>query len=125
MTRATGRTVLLIEDNPDSCVIMAAWLEHAGYQVVLAHDGVRGVAAARSILPSVILMDVALPEMDGWTAARTLRDDPATEEIPIIVLSAMALPQDVVRAAAAGVSVYLPKPVSLEQVLESVQRVTA
>src|SRR6185437_127581 len=91
---AMPATVLIIEDNEDSRVIMSVWLEHAGYRVVLARDGVCGVALARSIMPIVILMDVALPEMDGWTAARTLRDDPLTRHIPIIALTAMALPQD-------------------------------
>lgn len=120
---AMPATVLIIEDNEDSRVIMSVWLEHAGYRVVLARDGVCGVALARSIMPSVILMDVALPEMDGWTAARTLRDDPLTRHIPIIALTAMALPQDAELACKAGVALYLPKPVSLTRVLESVQQV--
>lgn len=120
---ATPATILIVEDNEDNCVIMSAWLEHAGYRVVLAHDGACGVALARSIAPSVILMDVALPGMDGWTAARTLRDDPATKHIPVIALTAMALPQDVERARDSGVRAYLTKPVSLVGVLESVQRV--
>jgi two-component system, cell cycle response regulator DivK len=116
-------TVLIIEDNEDNCVIMSAWLEHAGYRVVVANDGLCGVALARSIIPNVILMDVALPGMDGWTAARTLRDDAATNHIPIIALTAMALPQDAQRARDAGVVLYLAKPVSLARVLKSVQQV--
>lgn len=124
MTAApTAVTVLIIEDNEDNCIIMSAWLEHAGYRVVLAHDGARGVALARSIVPSVILMDIAMPEMDGWTAAQTLSTDPATMNIPIIALTAMALPQDAERAREVGVAAYLAKPVSLTRVLESVQSV--
>src|SRR6185503_1937651 len=123
MTTSPAATLLIIEDNEDNCVIMSVWLKHAGYQAVLAHDGVRGVALARSIVPSVILMDVELPGMDGWTAARALRDDPATKDIPIIALTAMALPQDEERAREAGVELYLTKPVSLARVLESVQQV--
>lgn len=123
MTDLAAATVLIIEDNEDGCVIMSAWLEHAGYRVVLAHDGVHGVALARSIVPNVILMDVALPGVDGWTAARMLRDDATTKGIPIIALTAMALPQDAERAREAGVAVYLAKPVSLTRVLESVQQV--
>jgi CheY-like chemotaxis protein len=116
-------TVLIIEDNEDNCIIMSAWLEHAGYHVVLAPNGARGVAMARAIVPNVILMDIAMPEMDGWTAALALRDDPATKNIPIIALTAMALPQDADRAREAGVAAYLSKPVSLTRVLESVESV--
>jgi CheY-like chemotaxis protein len=123
MAIPTAVTVLIIEDNEDNCVIMSAWLEHAGYQVVLAHDGIVGVAVGRSIIPTVILMDVALPGIDGWTAARELRDDPATKNIPIIALTAMTLPQDMERAREVGVAAYLAKPVSLARVLESVQGV--
>lgn len=123
MTAPTAVTVLIIEDNEDNCIIMSAWLEHAGYRVVLAHDGARGVALARSIVPSVILMDIAMPGMDGWTAAETLSTDPATRNIPIIALTAMALPQDAERAREVGVAAYLAKPVSLTRVLESVQSV--
>jgi CheY-like chemotaxis protein len=116
-------TVLIIEDNDDNCIIMSVWLEHAGYRVVVARNGAGGVALARSIMPSVILMDIAMPEMDGWTAAHALREDPATKDIPIIALTAMALPQDLARAREAGVAAYLAKPVSLTRVLESVQSV--
>ncbi|HEY6827099.1 MAG TPA: response regulator [Gemmatimonadaceae bacterium] len=116
-------TVLIIEDNEDNCVIMSAWLEHAGYRVVVANDGLYGVTLARSIIPNVILMDVELPVMDGWTAARTLREDATTKHIPIIALTAMALPQDAERARDAGVALYLAKPVSLARVLKSVQQV--
>ena len=116
-------TVLIVEDNEDSCVIMSAWLEHAGYRVFLARDGVQGIALARAIGPSVILMDVALPEIDGWAAARLLRTSPETKDIPIIALTAMALHEDPQRARDAGVAIYLSKPVSLGRVLESIRSV--
>jgi len=116
-------TVLIIEDNEDNALIMSVWLKHAGYHVVLAHDGTCGVALARSMHPDVILMDVALPGMDGWMAARALREDAVTRDIPIIALTAMALPQDAERAREAGMALYLAKPVSLARVLESVQQV--
>src|SRR5579871_3415201 len=87
------RTVLVVEDNQDHRVILKTWLEHAGYGVLLALDGPTGVQLARVSLPDVILMDVALPGADGWAAARELKADAATKGIPIIALSALAVPQ--------------------------------
>jgi CheY-like chemotaxis protein len=104
---------------------MSAWLEHAGYRVFLARDGLEGIALARAIGPSVILMDVALPKIDGWEAARVLRASPDTKDIPIIALTAMALHEDGRRARDAGVAIYLSKPVSLSRVLESVRSVVS
>jgi CheY-like chemotaxis protein len=116
-------TVLVIEDNEDSRVIMSVWLEHAGYHVVLAGDAPMGLELARILAPDVILMDVALPGMDGWTAAGALRADPATATIPIIAVTAMAMPHDECRAREVGVSEYLSKPVTLARLLESIRRV--
>lgn len=117
-------TVLLVEDNSDSCVIIKTWLEHAGYEVIIARDARGGMETARAIQPNVILMDVALPgAMDGWTAARELKADGATEGIPIIAFTAHTLPHDERRARDAGVDGYLTKPAALARVLEEVERV--
>jgi two-component system cell cycle response regulator DivK len=115
-------TVLVVEDNGDNRIIMQAWLEHAGYRVLLANDGARGVATARMNRPDVILMDVALPVMDGWAAVQAIKADATTTAIPIIALTALALPEDQQRARDVGVSAYLAKPASLSRVLEEVQR---
>jgi len=114
--------ILVVEDNSDSRIIMQAWLEHAGYRVLLADDGVHGLATARAKHPRVILMDLDLPIMDGWAAARAIKADPATAGIPIIALTALALPEDEERARGLGVTAYLAKPASLSRVLEEVER---
>jgi len=116
-------TILLVEDNVDSRVIMQAWLEHAGYRVLLATDGFAGLALARETRPDVILMDVAMPGMDGWDAAARLKSHPRTKSIPIIALTALALPDDRHRARDAKFDGYLAKPVALSRVVEEVQRV--
>jgi CheY-like chemotaxis protein len=116
-------TILVVEDNPDNRVIMQAWLEHAGYRVLLAGDGLTGIALARGEEPDVILMDVALPGMDGWNTAEQIKQCPETEDIPIIALTALTLPEDQRRAAEVGVDGYLAKPVALLRVLEEVERV--
>lgn len=116
------RTVLVVDDNGDSRIIMQAWLEHAGYRVLLADDGARGVATARTKRPDVILMDVALPVLDGWAAVQAIKADARTTAIPIIALTALALPEDQQRARDVGVDAYLAKPASLSRVLEEVKR---
>jgi CheY-like chemotaxis protein len=116
-------TILLVEDNVDNRIIMKAWLEHAGYRVLLAVDGVASLTMAQAMLPDIILMDVALPGMDGWDAADCLKTHPETQSIPIIALTALALPDDRRRASEARIDGYLTKPVALSRVLEEVERV--
>jgi CheY-like chemotaxis protein len=123
MSLAGGRTVLLVEDNPDNRVIMRAVLEHAGYVVLVAGDGASGVELASDALPDVILMDVALPGVDGWEAASRIKSNPGTNAIPIIAITALTMSQDHARAGEVGMDGYLAKPVSLARVLSEVQRV--
>lgn len=82
------RTVLVVEDHPDNRLICTALLEHSGYRVLQAENGEVGVRIARSHRPSVILMDLAMPVMDGLEAAQTLKSDPATVGIPIVAVTA-------------------------------------
>src|SRR3954464_8817353 len=89
-----GHTILLVEDNEDNRIIYSTVLRHLGYEVVEAEDGVQAVALARSLQPDLILMDISIPELDGWEATRILRRDVATSAIPIIALTAHALPDD-------------------------------
>jgi CheY-like chemotaxis protein len=123
MSNAQPRKVLLVEDNPDNRVIMQAILEHAGYAVLLAHDGDASVQVAVDHVPDVILMDVALPGITGWEAATQIKANEGTSTIPIIALTALALPEDRRRAEEVGMDGYLTKPVSLARVLAEVERV--
>jgi len=116
-------TILLVEDNVDSRLIMQAWLEHAGYRVLLATGGLASLGLALEMLPDVILMDVALPGIDGWDAAARLKAHPQTKSIPIIALTALTLPGDRRRARDVMMDGYLAKPVALSRVLEEVERV--
>jgi CheY-like chemotaxis protein len=118
----TGQTVLLVEDNEDNRIIYSTVLRHQGYGVVEALDGVSAIALARSVLPDIILMDISIPEMDGWEATRILRQDPATKDIPIVALTAHALADDRERAAALGFTSYLAKPVEPRAVAAEVRR---
>jgi CheY-like chemotaxis protein len=117
-----GRTVLLVEDNEDNRIIYSTVLRHLGYTVVEALDGDQAIALARSVLPDVILMDISIPGVDGWEATRILRQDPGTKAIPIIALTAHALPDDRARATAVGFTSYLAKPVEPRAVVAEVRR---
>lgn len=117
-----GQTLLLVEDNEDNRIIYSTVLRHTGYQVVEAMDGVQAVALARSILPDLILMDISIPEIDGWEATKILRQDPTTRDIPIIALTAHALADDRERANAVGFSSYLAKPIEPRAVVAEVRR---
>jgi CheY-like chemotaxis protein len=114
--------LLLVEDNEDNRIIYSTVLRHIGYTVIEAVDGVQAIALARSELPDLILMDISIPEVDGWEATRIIRADPATRDIPIIALTAHALADDRERATAMGFTSYLAKPVEPRTVAAEVRR---
>ena len=114
--------MLLVEDNEDNRIIYTTVLRHVGYDVLEAHDGVQAIALARSERPDLILMDISIPEIDGWEATRILRRDPATSAIPIIALTAHALPDDREKAVQMGFTAYLAKPIEPWTVVAEVQR---
>lgn len=112
--------LLLVEDTEEIWDFLSRRLQRRGHEVVLAHDGQAGVATAQEMQPEVILLDMNLPVMDGWTAARALKDDPATRGIPIIALTAHVLAGDRERALAAGCNDYHPKPVDFSKLLAQI-----
>ncbi len=112
--------LLLVEDTQEIWDFLSRRLQRRGHEVVLAHDGQAGLDTARATQPEVILLDMNLPVMDGWTVARTLKDDPATTGIPIIALTAHALAGDREKALAAGCDDYHPKPVDFSKLLTQI-----
>ena len=117
-----NKTVLVVDDEPDQREIYRAVLRHAGYEVLEAADALAGVDLARSAAPGLILLDIALPQVDGWEAARRLKSDPTTASIPICAISARVLAvgeRD--RVIRAGFECYLLKPVEPRQVLREVE----
>ncbi|MGZ9221519.1 MAG: response regulator [Anaerolineales bacterium] len=110
--------ILIVEDNMDNYELVRFVLERAGYDVFLAVNGRDGVDAARLQKPDLILMDLGMPEMDGWTASQKLKSDEATKSIPVYALSAHTLPQDRKRAMQAGCDGYVTKPIHVQSLLE-------
>jgi CheY-like chemotaxis protein len=114
--------ILLIEDNEMNRDMLSRRLTRKGYEVLTADDGARGLAAAASERPDLILMDMSLPVVDGWEATRRLKAAPETAGIPIIGLTAHAMSTDRERAMEAGCDDYDTKPVELTRLLDKVER---
>jgi two-component system cell cycle response regulator DivK len=117
------RRILVVEDNMDNYELVRFILERAGYDVFLAVNGRDGVDAARLQQPDLILMDLGMPEMDGWSAAEKIKSDPATRLIPLYALSAYTLPSDRKRALDAGCDGYLTKPIHMQSFLDAINEV--
>lgn len=115
-------SVLLVEDNEDNRIIYATALRYAGYEVFEAITGTDGVHQARTNRPDLILMDISVPELDGWEATAILKADPSTKHIPVIAVTAHALPGDEERSLEAGCDGYLAKPIPPAALLAEVDR---
>jgi len=110
----TNRHVLLVEDDHDNFELVQILLEQAGCSVVGAITGQEALDIARSGKVDLILMDLSLPVMDGWTAARELKQDPHTSSIPLFALTAHTLPGDRQRALNVGFDGYISKPINVQ-----------
>jgi CheY-like chemotaxis protein len=113
--------ILLVEDDEMNRDMLSRRLVKRGYDVEIAIDGEQGVAMARGGRPDLILMDMSLPGMDGWTATRQLKASPDTAEIPIIVLTAHAMSGDREKAFEAGCDDFDTKPVELSRLLGKIE----
>ncbi|MCA2218508.1 response regulator transcription factor [Jidongwangia harbinensis] len=114
-------TILLVEDDPDIRQLVSFKLVRAGLRVVEAADGLSALDAARRHSPDLVILDVRMPRMSGLEVCRELRAGPLPTEVPIIMLTARARPQDLEQAYAAGATDYVVKPFSPRALLERVQ----
>jgi two-component system cell cycle response regulator DivK len=117
--------ILVAEDDPDSRRIVVKVLTREGYGVLDASGGEAAVAIAQAEHPDLVIMDLAMPGMDGWEATLRLKADPRTADIPIIALTAFALRGDEERARAAGCDGYLAKPCLPRTIREAVRDMLA
>jgi two-component system, cell cycle response regulator DivK len=117
--------VLIVEDNEDNRIVYSTMLRHFGFDVDEAENGAEGILKARTNHPDLILMDIAIPLVDGWEAVERLKKDPATATIPIVALTAHAMPADRERAMEVGCDGYLAKPCEPRAVVEEVKRILA
>ena len=116
--------ILLVEDHEEIWDFLSRRLKRRGFEVVLAGDGRQGVDKAKSDRPDVVLLDMNLPVMDGWTAAGLIKGDPDTAHVPIIALTAHAMSGDREKAIAAGCDDYHPKPIDFARLLAQIEALT-
>lgn len=114
-------TILLVEDDELNRAILVRRLGKNGYRVATAAGGLEAVAAARAESPDIILMDVGLPDIDGWEATRRLRADPHMQALPIIALTGHIMPDEREQALAAGCNDFHGKPVEFTRLLRQIE----
>ena len=112
--------ILYVEDNPDNVYMLTRRLKKKGFELIIAGDGQEGIDKAVEESPDLILMDLSLPTMDGWTATAEIKKIEEVKDIPIIALSAHAMPEHRDRAIKAGCSDYDTKPVDIKRLLSKI-----
>ena len=117
--------ILVIEDNENNRVLLTRRLKARGHEVLTAEDAEQGLAMAQTERSDLILMDIGLPDLDGWTATRRLKAHPATQQIPIIALTAHAMQGDREKAAEAGCNAYETKPIDFARLFEKIDALLA
>ena len=120
-----GELILIVEDNEKNRRLVRDVLQFKGYQTIESETGEEGLELARSRQPALVLMDIQLPGMDGITALKCLRDDPATRGIRVMAVTASAMTQDRRTILAAGFDGYQSKPINVKTFLEAVQELLA
>jgi CheY-like chemotaxis protein len=120
-----GELILIVEDNEKNRRLVRDVLQFKGYQTIESETGEEGVELARSRQPALVLMDIQLPGIDGITALKRLRDDPATRGIRVMAVTASAMTQDRQTILAAGFDGYQSKPINVRTFLEAVQELLA
>mgnify|MGYP003569502161 FL=1 len=113
--------ILIVEDNEMNRDMLSRRLERKGFNIVMAEDGKKGVDMSLSETPDLILMDLSLPIMDGWEATSTIKANPETKDIPIIVLTAHAMAGDREKALEAGADEYDTKPIEFKRLLGKIK----
>jgi len=120
------RTLLYVEDNPANLKLVAQLIaRRPTMRLLTAVDGNMGIQLARANQPEVILMDINLPGISGIEALKILRDDPATAHIPVVALSANAMPRDIAKGLEAGFFSYLTKPIKVKEFMEALDTALA
>ena len=114
--------ILVIEDNEQNLYLVTFMLEVRGYEVIQAQHGQQGIELAAQVEPALILLDIQLPVMDGYTVAQELRSNPALDEVPIVAVTSYAMAGDRERTLAAGCTGYIEKPINPDTFIAEVER---
>lgn len=120
-TSLDGWKVLVVEDQPDNMLVVKATLEFNGAQVQTAHNGIEGMQVLKSFTPTLILLDLSMPEMSGWEMFEKVRANDRFADVPVIALTAHAMEGDEARVMEAGFDGYIPKPFSVMKIVFDIQ----
>ncbi|MBI5931766.1 MAG: response regulator [Chloroflexi bacterium] len=120
-----GWVVLVVDDEPDNLEVVATVLSFFGMTVKRATDGVQGLELLETITPTLILLDLAMPHMDGWRMFQIIRSMPHLQQVPVVALTAHAMIGDEERVLAAGFDGYLSKPVNLPTLVQDIEQAIA
>jgi CheY-like chemotaxis protein len=115
-----GKTILIVEDEPKNMTLTKDILKISGYETIEAVDGRQGVEKAKSARPDLILMDIMMPKMDGYAACREIKADPATNNLPVIMLTAVGYDLNKRLAKQMGADGYVTKPFSRQQLVDAI-----
>ncbi|MFH1569293.1 MAG: response regulator [Gemmatimonadota bacterium] len=115
--------ILIAEDSPTQAEQLRYILEQQGYRVAVAHNGREALSSVRRSKPTIVLSDIVMPEMDGYELCRQIRDDPALQDLPVILLTSLSDPKDVIRALECGATNFITKPYDEEHLLTSIHHV--
>lgn len=120
MVQLPPAKVLIVEDVADTREMYADYLRHCGYDVSTATNGAEALDAARELAPDVILMDAAMPGLDGWTATKLLKNEPLTRDVPVLILTAHVYPEHRLRAEEVGADGFIGKPCMPDELVREV-----
>jgi CheY-like chemotaxis protein len=115
------KKILVVEDNPESLYLVLFLLENAGYEVIVASNGLDAVHLCQEALPDLIVMDIQLPVMDGYEATRQLKLIPETAHIPIVAFTAYAMASDIDKALKAGCVGHMTKPMNVKTFVHEIK----
>jgi CheY-like chemotaxis protein len=113
--------VMIVEDEPDTAEMYAEMMRLSGYQVRKTYGGAAAIAAILQEKPKVVLLDIMMPDVSGLEVLRFMKRDPALEHIPVVVVSAKTMPDDIRSGLRAGASAYLTKPVGLHELADAIR----
>ena len=120
-----GKTILIIEDEPKNMTLTRDLLKISGYETIEAVDGKQGVEKAKSAKPNLILMDIMMPKMDGYSACREIKADQSTKNIPVVMLTAVGYDLNKKLAKQMGADGYVTKPFSRQQLIDAISPLLA
>jgi DNA-binding response OmpR family regulator len=115
--------LLLIDDDPNLVLLVKDYLEYRGYEVMTAENGYDALQVLASETPQMVICDVMMPEMDGYTFVNHIRNDPKTSWLPVLFLSAKGQSQDRIRGLNTGADVYMVKPFEPEELVAQIERI--